>query len=84
MQVKVTVTVRGRAVPLEQINDPRISAPFLAMARQVAASLEPIRCPDHGTGATDVRIHVDARGAADLKYESCCPKLGALISEALR
>jgi hypothetical protein len=83
MNVKVIVTLRGRAVPLDQIKDARISAPFEAMARQVAACLAPIRCPEHGQGATDVRILVDARGAADLKYESCCPKLGALIGEAL-
>jgi hypothetical protein len=83
MQVKVTIFLRGRAVPLEDVKDPRISAPFRAMAVQVQSTLDAIRCPDHGKTATDVRIIVDAKGSAALKYESCCPTLGALISKAL-
>jgi len=83
MQVKVTITQRGQVVALDQVKDARISAPFKNMAAQIGTTLETIRCPDHGQKATDVRVHVDAKGGVDLKYESCCPKLGALIGQAL-
>ena len=83
MKVQVTIFLRGRAVPIEDVKDARISAPFRTMASQVQSTLETIRCPDHDKTATDVRIIVDAKGSADLKYESCCPTLGALISKAL-
>lgn len=83
MQVKVTIFMRGRAVPLEDVKDARISAPFRTMASQVQSTLEGILCPEHGKTATNVRITVDAKGSADLKYESCCPRLGALIGKAL-
>jgi hypothetical protein len=83
MQVKVTITQRGQVVALDQVTDPRISTPFKNMAAQVGTTLEMVRCPDHGQKATDVRVHVNAKGAVDLQYESCCPKLGALIAKAL-
>lgn len=83
MQVKVTIMQRGQVVALEQVRDSRISAPFKTMATQIGAALDAIRCPEHGQQARDVRVHVDAKGAVDLKYESCCPKLGVLIGKAL-
>lgn len=83
MQVKVTIDVRGRIVSLDEVRDERIAAPFKAMAQQVGSTLEGVRCPDHRFTATNVRIHVDAAGSADLKYDSCCTKLGKLIGAAL-
>ncbi len=83
MQVKVTLEVRGCIVPLEEIRDERLAAPFQNMALQVGTALDQVRCPDHGSGATNVRIHVDASGSADLKYDSCCAKLGKRIEAAL-
>jgi hypothetical protein len=83
MQVKVTITQRGQVVALDQVKDTRISGPFKNMAAQIGKTLEALRCPEHGQQATDVRVHVDAKGAVDLQYESCCPKLGALIGKAL-
>lgn len=83
MQVKVTIDVRGRAVPLDEVRDARIAAPFRELASNVGASLSQVKCPEHGTTATNVRIHVDAKGSADLQYDSCCAKLGKLIQAAL-
>jgi len=83
MQVKVTLDVRGRVVALEDVTDDRIAAPFRAMAAQVSAKMASLRCPVHAATATNVRIHVDATGNADLKYESCCEKLGQIIGKAL-
>ncbi len=84
MLVKVTVTMRGRTMPLESIRDARIAGPFEAMASQVGATLESIRCPEHKKTAWNVRIVVDAQGSADLQYDSCCDKLGSLIRNALK
>jgi len=39
------------------------------------------KCPTHDQGPTNVRLHFDASGAGDLKYESCCEKLGEAIAK---
>lgn len=83
MDVNVTVTVGNRTVPLAQVRDNRIASALRATAKQVSSQLEKIRCPVHAKSASDVRLHFDANGAADLKYESCCDKLGAAIRDAL-
>jgi hypothetical protein len=83
MNVKVTVTMGARTVAVEDVNDARIRTALQGAAKQVAAKLAPLKCPTHGKGPTDVRIHFDKTGAADLKYESCCAQLGDKIVKAL-
>lgn len=83
MDVNVTVTVGNRTVPLAQVRDNRIAGALRATAKQVSSQLEKILCPVHAKAATEVRLHFNASGVADLKYESCCDKLGAAIRDAL-
>jgi hypothetical protein len=83
MDIKVTVAIGSRIVPVEQVTDSRIANGLRSAGAEVARKLETVRCPEHGKTATQVRLHFDARGAADLKYESCCEKLGKKIGEAL-
>jgi hypothetical protein len=83
MDVKVTVTIGSRTLPIEKVSDPRITAPMMKLARDVASRLESITCPEHGKTATNVRIRFDRKGAADLSYDSCCAALGARIGEQL-
>jgi len=83
MHVKVTVSVGSRTVPLDQVSDARIRKPIEDLARQVGSNLDRIKCPQHGTTATNVRIHVSAQGSPDLNYDSCCARLGEAIGKAL-
>ncbi len=83
MDIKVTVAVGTRTVPLEQVTDSRIATGLRGAAMEVGKRLEKVRCPEHHQTATKVRLHFDKNGAADLKYESCCEKLGKKIGEAL-
>jgi hypothetical protein len=83
VDVKVTAAVGSRTVKLEDINDPRVRAGLQGAATQVATLLAAVKCPTHHKGPTDVRIHFDRNGAADLKYDSCCPALAEKIGEAL-
>lgn len=83
LHVRVTVTLGSRTVPIEEVADARIAGPMRNAAQDVARRLAAIRCPVHHKTATDVRVHFDQRGAADLRYESCCPKLGERISKEL-
>jgi hypothetical protein len=83
MDIKVTVTIGSRVLPVDQVTDARIANGLRGAAAEVARKLGSVRCPEHGKTATQVRLHFDARGAADLKYESCCEKLGKKIGEAL-
>ena len=81
--VKVSVTMGKRVVALESVRDARIAKGLEEAARGVAAAMEGILCPVHGKGPTDVRLHFDASGNGDLKYESCCDALGKLVAAKL-
>ena len=83
LSVHVTVTMGARTVALDQVTDARISTALRATARDVGKRLEKIRCPEHDKLATNVRVHFDSKGNADLKYDSCCSKLGDAIGKAL-
>jgi hypothetical protein len=83
LSVKVTVSLGARTVPIDDVSDARIRTAFQGAAKQVAAKLATVQCPTHKKGPIDVRIHFDRHGAADLKYDSCCPALGAKVGEAL-
>jgi hypothetical protein len=73
----------SKVVRLEDVRDARISAGLAAAGRDVGAKLDKVRCPTHKKAPWNVRVHFDARGAADLKYESCCEALGAAVGKAL-
>ena len=83
VHVKVTVAVGARTVPIEEVGDPRVRSALQGAARQVAEKLGKIHCPTHKRGPTDIRIHFDKSGAADLKYDSCCASLGEKVGQAL-
>ncbi len=82
--VRVSVTLGAKTVPLEQVTDVRIASAFRNAAQSVGATIDAIRCPVHKKTATNVRIHFDPRGSADLQYDSCCEKLSERIGQALR
>lgn len=83
MLIRITLAMGGRTVPIEQISDARIAIPLKDAARQVGRTLEEIRCPVHKETASNVRVHFDAGGKADLQYDSCCDRLGKLIGDTL-
>lgn len=68
-------------MPLDQVRDPRVVSALQAAARDVGSRLAKAKCPTHGKGPTDVRLHFDSSGNGDLKYESCCEKLGEAVSK---
>jgi hypothetical protein len=83
LEVKVTVMIGARIVPLDEVNDARIATGLRGAARDVGTKLERVRCPKHKRGPRDVRIHFDRNGVADLKYDSCCEELGKAVGRAL-
>jgi hypothetical protein len=83
LQVRVTVAVGRKVVALDDVKDPRIVGALKQAAKDVGTRLEKAKCPTHNKGPTDVRLHFDAAGAGDLKFESCCEKLGEAIAKLL-
>src|SRR5262249_53899608 len=83
VQVRVTVAMGRKVVGLDDVKDPRIVGAFRQAAKDVGTRLANVKCPEHGKGPTDVRLHFDASGSGDLKYESCCQKLGEAIAKVL-
>ena len=81
--VKVTVAVGSKTVPIDEVSDRRVRSALGDAARQVAEKLAKVQCPTHKRGPTDIRIHFDKTGAADLKYDSCCAALGDKVGQAL-
>jgi hypothetical protein len=80
---RITVTLGARTIPIDQVTDQRIATAFRAAGQDVGRRIGAILCPVHNKAATNVRIHFDAKGNADLQYDSCCEKLGKRIGEAL-
>jgi hypothetical protein len=76
LPVRVTVSVGRKVVALDDVRDARVATALRQAARDVGT-----RLAAHGKGPTDVRLHFDASGAGDLKYESCCEKLGETIAK---
>jgi hypothetical protein len=80
---RITVTLGSRTVPIEQVTDARIATALRSAGHDVGRRIAAVLCPVHKKAATNVRIHFDAKGNADLQYDSCCEKLGQRIGEAL-
>ena len=83
LPVRITLTVGGRAVAVEDLADSRLASTLRGAGRDVAERLSAIHCPIHRKTATEVRVHFDARGGADLQYASCCEALGKIIRKTL-
>ena len=81
--VRVTVSMGRKTVSLDDVKDQRIVSALRQAARDVGLRLDAATCPTHGKGPKDVRLHVDARGGTDLKYESCCAELGEAVSKLI-
>ena len=83
ISVRVTVLVGRKTMALEDVRDQKIVSALRQAARDVGMRLSQAKCPTHDQGPTNVRLHFDASGAADLKYESCCEQLGEAISKLM-
>jgi hypothetical protein len=81
VHVRVTVAVGRKVVALDDVRDPRVATALRQAAKDVGTRLSSAKCPTHGKGPTEVRLHFDASGAGDLKYESCCKELGDQIAK---
>ena len=81
--VQVTVAVGRKTVPIERVPNPKVAGALREAARDVGSRLSQVTCPTHGKGPTNVRLHFDASGAGDLKYESCCEELGKAIAKVV-
>lgn len=83
LPVRVTVSVGRKTMAIDDVRDPRVVGALKQAARDVGAKLSKVKCPSHGTGPTEVRLHFDAAGNGDLKYESCCKELGEAVSRVM-
>ena len=79
--VRVTVAVGRKAVALEDVQNQKVVSALRQASRDVGMRLAQAKCPVHDKGPTNVRLHFDASGAGDLKYDSCCEKLGEVVSK---
>ncbi len=83
IHVKVSMSIKGRDVAAEEVKDATVAAALKKAGNDMAAKLVKVSCPEHAKGPTNVRMHFDRNGAGDLKYDSCCEKLGQEVSRAL-
>ena len=83
ISVRVTVAVGRKTMALEEVRDQKVVSALRQAARDVGMRLSKATCPAHGKGPTDVRLHFDASGSGDLKYESCCEQLGEAVAKLM-
>lgn len=81
LPVRVTVAIGRKVVAIDDVRDPRVTTALRQAAKDVGARLAAAKCPAHGEGPTNVRLHFNASGAGDLAYDSCCEELGEAISK---
>ncbi|MEO8799239.1 MAG: hypothetical protein ABI551_15220, partial [Polyangiaceae bacterium] len=79
--VRVTLAVGRKTMPLEEVHNQKVVSALRQAARDVGTRLEQAKCPTHEKGPSNVRLHFDAAGAGDLKYDSCCELLAEQISK---
>jgi hypothetical protein len=82
MDVRVYLKVRGKDTLAQDIGDSKVKAGLLEMGRAIATSLHGVTCVEHARGPQDVRIHLDAKGNGDLRYDACCESLRGLVTKA--
>jgi hypothetical protein len=51
---------------------------------QTEEKIRAVRCPVHGSGASNVAMVEEAGGGYSLQAEMCCEELGAAIGAVLR
>jgi len=83
MKVAVTLSVRGKEVPAEDVPDKTVGAALKKMGDDIGRKLDKVKCPEHDKPPTNVRLHVSAKGDGDLRYDSCCEKLASAIATAM-
>ena len=83
MQVTVTVLVYGREVPIDQVADKKVVAALKDLGKQVEDKLKGVSCKSHNKPPGNVRVHVDDKGNADIRYDSCCEALRTIVANAL-
>lgn len=83
VQVAVTLQVQGKEVPVDKLRDKSVAETLTKLGAEVGEKMDGIECPEHSRGAQKVRLHVNATGNADIRYDACCDKLRALIGKAL-
>jgi len=83
LPVTITVRMGSKNVALDDVKDRRIKEGLSQAGREIGSKLATVRCAEHGQTATGIKLHFEASGAADLKYDSCCAGLGAQIQKAL-
>ena len=79
--VRVTVMVGRKVTAIDDVRDASVKTALKQAAKDIGTRLSAAKCPTHGQGPTEVRLHFDAGGNGDLKYESCCEELGKAISK---
>jgi hypothetical protein len=79
--VRVTVAVGRKTMALDDLKNPDAVRALRQASNDVGKRLALAKCPVHGKGPTDVRLHFNAAGAGDLKFESCCEELGKAIAK---
>ena len=83
MHVSVTVQVGSKKVSVSDVTDAKARSQLNAAGASVASKLALVKCKTHDKGPTNVRVHFDKNGAADLAYDSCCEALAPLVAKAL-
>lgn len=81
LPVRVTVAVGRKTVSVDEVRDLKVAGALREAARNIGGALAQAKCPTHGKGPTDIRLHFDAGGNGDLKYESCCAELASVCSK---
>lgn len=83
VHVKVTVAMGRKTLAVDEVKNASVKSTLAQAGRDLGTRLSNVKCPVHGKAPLNVQLHFDASGAGDVKYESCCEKLGEAVGKIL-
>jgi hypothetical protein len=81
--VKLEWKVNGRTVPSNRIADELGKSIRRAATDKVKTAIAAVRCPVHGSGASDIRVETQG-SKMNFTFTACCDGLKQAISARLR
>jgi hypothetical protein len=82
--MKLEWKMNGRAIRPDQIANELMKGVRREASTHIENAVKQVRCPVHGTHASNVRAIAGSGSNMNFRYEACCDELKAAIARCLQ
>lgn len=82
--IKLEWKMNGRTIRPDQFANELMKSVRQDASTQIESVVRQVRCPVHGTVATNLRTASGSGSKMQFQYEACCEELEAAIGRSLR